>query len=339
VRCHVRLPVPESIPDMRAAAFARLLPVILPLGTIALARLLTFSDWATQQAGLAAILYAWIVADSLLLGLIAKAPEHKPGLFQVLGIVSLATLAILLGASAPVRDIYFSLPPVLFAAAGILMLFAIWGGVRIISAWRQTRSWRTGFENVFPKQLVRIAISECRVLWLGLFRWRSPVDAPAGTRAFAYHTYLTPMLAALLVLQLIELSVVHLLLMRWSPSIAWIILGLSTWGVIWTIALLKSFRIKPVLLKNRSVHVRTGMIYDFEIPINSIADTRTGFTSDELATARILNLALMSSPNVTLRLAEPITIRTFSGRRKKISGVALRLDDSSGFVTELARRS
>lgn len=323
---------------MLPAPLLKGLSFVLPLGAILLARLLTYSSWAAQNSGMAAALYSWIVADVLLLALIAKAPDHKPALFQVVGAVSLASIIILFGASAPLQEVYLGLPQVLLAAGGTVVVFISWSAFRVFLAWRDTGSLAAGFESVLPSQLVRSVISECKVLWLGVFRWGAPVDAPADSRAFAYHTYLTPMIATFVVLQLIELSVVHLLLMLWNPLVAWIMLALSVWGVIWTVALLKSFRIKPVFMTTDAVRIRSGMIYDFNVPISNIADFHTGFTSDELAQKGVLNLAIMSSPNVSLRFVEPITIQTFFGTKQEISGVGLRLDESAEFVAELARK-
>jgi hypothetical protein len=105
--------------------------------------------------------------------------------------------------------------------------------------------------------------------------------------------------------------------------------------VIWTVALLKSFRINPVLLSDESVRVRSGMIYDFTLPRGLVLESETAFTSEELKDKAILNLAIMSSPNVSLRFAEPIEIRTFFGGSREITGVGLRLDDSRAFLSEL----
>jgi hypothetical protein len=288
-----------------------------------------------HNTDLAAGLYAWIVADALLLALILKTPGHKPALFQVVGVVSLASMIIFFGASVPLQQVYLALPQVLVAAGATIAVFVSWSAFRVFSTWRKTGALAAGMERVLPSQLVRSAISECRVLRLGLFQWNLPVDVPEGARAFAYHTYLTPMIATLLALQLIELSVVHFLVMLWNPLIAWIMLALSLWGVIWTLALLKGFRIKPVLITADTVRVRSGMIYDFDVPIECIVDAQTGFSSEELAEKQVLNLAILSSPNVSLRLAEPITIGTFLKREKQISGVALRLDESAEFMAEL----
>lgn len=311
------------------------LPVVLPLIAIALARLFTFSSWAADNSGWAAVLFAWLVADALLLALLAKAPEHKPSFFQVFGVLCLASIVVLAGAAAPVRAEYLALPQVILAAGATLAIFLTLSAVRITSTIRETGSVIAGFEGVFPKFLVKNVVTEWRVIMLGLLRWNVPADVPTGARAFVYHTYLSPMIATFIALQVIELSVVHLLLMLWNPTVAWVMLALSVWGIIWTIALLKSFRINPVLLTTDSVRVRSGMIYDFDVPLHRIADSQSGFSAEELRDKRTLNLAIMSSPNVCLRFDEPITIKTFFGAKKDISGVALRLDDSAAFLSEL----
>lgn len=320
------------------APLLKALPIVLPIAAIGLARLLTYSSWAAANTGWAALLFAWVVADALMLALMFKAEDHKPPAFDMLGVLVLASIIILVGAAAPVREVYLSMPPVLAAAAGTFVLFAGWTALRVTRLARANGSVAQALEEVMPPKVIRPAIKEARMLHLALLRWGAPADVPDGARPFIYHTYLTPMLITFVVLQLIELSVVHLLLMLWNPTVAWVLLALSVWGVIWTVALIKSFRIYPVLLSDNSVQVRSGMIYDFDVPIAEIAEHECGFTSDELNAKSVLNLAILSAPNVSLRFASPITIPTFFGGTRELTGVALRLDDSAAFIAALGDR-
>lgn len=313
----------------------RSLPFVLPIAVVALARMLTHTQWAESNAGWAAIVFAWLVFDALMLGLLAKSPAHKPTLFQAVAVLALASIVVLIGAAAPVRHIYLGLPQVLAAFAGTVGLFLGWSAFRLARAWKATGSVLKAAETVLPSQLVRFAVVECRVLGLALFRWNAPVDVPGGAKAFSYHTYLNPMIAAILVLQVLEMSVVHLLLMSWMPTVAWVLLALSAYGVIWMIALLKSFRINPVLLTDNTIRARSGMMHDVAIPRDLVADSETGFTSAELKDKRILNLAILSSPNVCLRFSRPLTIPTPFGGTRELDGVALRLEESSAFLAEL----
>ncbi|MEL6528894.1 MAG: hypothetical protein AAFQ27_02975 [Pseudomonadota bacterium] len=318
-----------------SAPLLRSFPYILPIVAIAIARLLTHTPWATHNSGWAAILFAWVVFDALLLGLIARSADNKPQAFQTMGVIAIASGVVLIGAAAPVREVYFDLPQILIAAGLTVAVFVGWSALRLCLAYRSSGSVRIAVETIIPPVLVGLAIAELRVIYLALFRWNAPLDVPAGARAFSYHTYLNPMIASILVLQVLEMSVVHLLLMVWAPTFAWIMLGLSAWGVIWTIALLKSFRINPVLVDEMSVRVRSGMIHDVIIPKDCIASFQTAFSSEELNDKSVLNLAILSAPNVGLRFVRPVPIPTRFGGTRMLRGVALRLDDSAGFLSEL----
>ena len=315
-----------------------ILLVLLPLIAIGLARFMTHTDWAEANPGWAAMIFAWIALDGLALALMAKAPDHKLTLHQMAGILTAASVIVIIGAAEPVRQIYLGFPEILTALALTGALFVAWSVARCVRVYRQTGSAEQALGVVLPELQVRFMLAELRTLRLALFSWGAAPDVPKGWAPYTYHTYLTPMLATLLVLQLIELSVMHLLLMLWNPTVAYVLLALSIWGVIWTVALLKSFRLNPVLLGEDCIRARWGMINDVCIPIELIADTGRAFTSEELDTKAVLNLAMFSSPNVSLRLREPIVMRTMFGGSREISGVALRLEDSATFVSQLAER-
>ncbi len=324
----------QSLP----APVRSLLPLALPAVAIFAARLATFTPWAAAQPGWAAIIFAWIVADALMLGVLAKAKDNQPALHTVLAALALGWVIVLLGAAAPVREVYFSFPQVLVAAGGTIALFFGWSAFRFTTRWRATGSVYAGLAEVVPELQLKFMRAEWRVLNLGLLSWNAPVDVPRGSQAFVYHTYLNPMIATFIALQVIELAVVHFLLMLWNPAVAWVLFAVSVYGVIWTVALLKSFRINPVLVSEKSVRVRSGMICDFEVPIAHISDVDQPFSKEELERKDVMNLAILSEPNIHLRFADPVSIpRLISGTRE-IRGVALRLDDSAGFLNAISAR-
>ncbi len=311
------------------------LPVLLPLLAILIARAMVHSTLAAEHPLWAASLFAWIVVDALFLGFLAKTSKNERPFFRVLGVGALAAVVLLAGASTPVREVYLDLPAVMVAAAGTLAIFLGWSSVRIFLGWREGGSLPAGLERVLPVALVRFIVSECRMIRLGLFRWGLPVDIPESARGFTYHLYLRPMIIALAVLQVIELGMVHLLLTFLAPNVALIFLALGIWGLIWTLALLKSLRINPVLLTADHVRVRAGMLQDFEVPLENVVDADRECKSGETDSKKVPNLAFLTSPNVILRFREPITISTLTGRTREIEAVAMRLDESHAFFAEL----
>lgn len=321
----------RSLPPALLAA----LPIVLPALTILFARAATFSDWAQSRPQLSALFFGWVVVDALALGLLAKAPNHKPTLYQVTAVLAVSSVVMIVGAAAPVRDIYLGLPQVVAAFGGTIAVFSSWSVWRFAAEYRRKEDVGSALEAFLPPLLFRFAAAESRMMRLALLSWGEHPDVPTGAKAFPYHTYLVPMIVALVVLQIIELAVVHFLVMLWKPIIAWILFVLSVWGILWTVALLKSFRMRPVLIESNEVRARSGLIYDVTIPFDAIEGWDVPFTKEELDGKSVLNLAILSSPNVSLRFNRELVLPTMFGGERLIEGVALRLDDSAAFVSHL----
>ncbi|TMM46671.1 hypothetical protein [Qipengyuania marisflavi] len=309
---------------------------IIPPTAILLARWMTHSDWAAANAALAAGLFLWVAADGLLLPLMARAPQHKPAPYAVLGALALAGIIVIFGAAPPVRHVVLGWPPLLTALALTIAVWLGWSGLRIAAEYRRSQSLERALGAVLPPLLVRFHCNELRAMRLALFVWRAPPEVPAGAQGFACHRYLTPMLATLLTLQLIELVVVHFLVMLWNPSVAYVLLALSVGGVLWLIALLKSFRLYPVLIDDAGVQVRLGMLVDAFIPHDAIGEIGGAFTADQVKDRRTLNTAILGYPNLFVRLTRPVQFQNSFGLWREINAVALRLDEPAAFTAALA---
>lgn len=284
-----------------------------PIVAIMAARFLTDTTLATEYPRVAALLFLWIAADALALAAISKAPDRRPGLRAILGAFAAACLIVPLAATTPVRDALFTMPSVIIAMALTLGAYALWSVTKAAVRYRQSGSLVAAFGEILPVRLVKLIHTESAMAGLALFRWNVPQDIPAETQGFAYHRYLTPLLVAFLVLQLIELTVVHLLVSLWSEKVALILLALSVWGVIWLVALLKSFRIYPILVTKTALRVRAGSLIDETIPFEAIAKRTESFTAERLKSKRTLNATVFSWPNVFLELSRPIQVRKFLG--------------------------
>ena len=316
----------------------RLAPIVLPIIAIALARAMTHTEWAAANAWLAALLFAWIVADSLMLAAIAKAPDRKPGLHTLLGAAAAASAIVLVGAAEPVRAAIFAMPPLLAAAVLTLAGFALWTAVRIGRGLAQGDSIAAVAGLVLPAPLVRFMAMEMRVMRLALFGWRRGQDVPEGAQAFDYHRYLAPLLYTLLVLQAIELGVTHLLLRHWSPTAAWILFALGVGGALWLVGLAQGFRIHPVLLTDEGLRVRSGVLHDVLVPYDALGGVVRGFDGTTVKAKDTLNQAVLSWPNVMLALVRPVTVPSPFGGTREVVRIAMRIDDSAAFLAALQPR-
>ena len=323
-----------ALPLRSRRTLATIAPPLVVAGSLALIG----SGWAAANPVLAAVLFCWIVADALALATIARDEACRPGPKALLGAFAAASFVVLVGSRGPVRDAIMAMPAVPLALLLTILAYLGWSGWRAVRLWCAHRSLENALGEILPHPLVALAIAEARVLHLALFRWRASADIPAGTQGFAYHRYLTPMLAVLLVLQLIELGVVHMLVMLWSPTVAWILFAISAWGVVWIVALLKSLRLKPILLTDEGVRVRGGFLIDVLVRYDDIAELRSSFAAEDVQARTTLNAAILSWPEFMLDLRQPMAVPGLFGRSSEVDRVAFKLDDPAAFRTELARR-
>ena len=321
------------------ARLIRLAPVVLPLLAIMLARATTFTDWAAANSVLAALLFAWIVADSLLLATIAKAENRKPGLRAMLGAGAAASIIVLVGAAAPVRGAIHSMPPLLAAAALTLALFVVWSSALFVRALASGASVEDAAAIVLPRKLVRFMSAESRVMRLALWGWRRGQDIPAGAQGFSYHRFLLPMIYVFLALQAIELAVMHFLLMQWNATIAWIWFGLGIAGGLWIVGLAQGFRTHPLLLTEQGLRVRSGVMVDLLVPYDAIAGIVPSFGAEQVKAADTFDQAVLSWPNAMLELDCELTVRPLIGAEQKVRRIALRIDESAPFLDALAERA
>lgn len=315
----------------RSDLWARLLPV----GVLFAAGWAVRTPHALAHPLLAGLLFLWIASDSRLLSLIARAPRRRPAPRQILAGLAIAVFAALVATPPVVRAALVSLPALAAAMTIVVVghlawgLYAAWG--RLGSATEQR--WIAALSELLPAPLVRLAAAELRWLHLGLFRWGAAPDVPAGCQGFAYHRHLTPIAVTLLVLQGIEVAIHHLLLAHWSAFAAYILFVVSDVGLVYMIALIKSFRLRPVLLTPEGVRVRTGLLIDRLVPYAAIAGVETRFDSARVKDKATLNAGLLAWPNLLLPLRAPMP-----GRRRPMAAIAYRLDDPEPFVRALQWR-
>lgn len=154
---------------------------------------------------------------------------------------------------------------------------------------------------------------------------------------FAYHRSLTPMVGVLLALALIETCACHIVAMAywgWPVAIPLGLLDLMLFILLG--ALLRSFRTRPITLSEGVLTLRTGGRMTMAIPVDRIAGLRDHWSAEDLKASHVLNMALLTWPNIVLDLTAPV-----ARRRKAITAIAHCVDDLPGFrdALEQARRS
>jgi hypothetical protein len=186
-------------------------------------------------------------------------------------------------------------------------------------------------EVVPSRRGAAILAGEIAIFFYAFAAWRR---SAAEANGFSIHVQsgVAALFGVLAGVSVMEAALVHLVVMRWSAAAAWTLTGLSVYGAIWLVGAARAFGLRPVLVEGNEVIARSGMLWTVRVPLELIADVQGGSAEYEL------KMPPASEPNLVLRLARPVTAHGIYGMTRRVSSVALALDDREGFTRALAQR-
>ncbi len=191
-------------------------------------------------------------------------------------------------------------------------------------------------QEVFGQGLpAKLLAWELAVIYYGLFKWKQE----AIPNSFSYHKKapIKSLLAVIMFLVVVETVVFHLLLQIWSVVAAWILTGLSLYSLLWLIAQWKSMAFRPITLNQHQLRLHHGMLFEAVVPLTNIEDYES--IKSVGSEAKVLSLMpQMDSPNVQIKLIEPIEVQGIYGQSSTESVLAFKVDDPEGFCQTLGDR-
>jgi hypothetical protein len=226
--------------------------------------------------------------------------------------------------------------PALAAAAELAVVALI--AVRLRRGWRSAdrgdalaRIETAAREIVPSRRAASVLAGELAIFYYAFGSWRQRPDVPEGTRAFSIHEQsgAAALFGTLAGVSIMEAALVHLIVMRWSAAAAWTLTALSLYGAVWLIAIARAFVLRPVLIEGGELSARGGMIWTVRIPLTAICAVEAGTAAHDL------KLPPASEPNVVLRLSALVTAHGIYGMTRRVSALALALDDRDGFQRAL----
>jgi hypothetical protein len=186
-------------------------------------------------------------------------------------------------------------------------------------------------EIVPVRRVAAILSTELAVFYFAFASWRRSPAVPSGSQAFSIHEQsgVAALFGTLAGVSVMEAALVHLVVMRWSAAAAWVLTGLSIYGMIWLAALARAFVMRPVLVQEGHLVVRSGMMWTVRVSLGMICAVESAGGDFDL------KLPPASEPNVLLRFAAPTTAHGMYGMTRRISSLGLAVDDRNGFVRAL----
>lgn len=188
-----------------------------------------------------------------------------------------------------------------------------------------------------PGRLHDVLAYEAEVLGTALGGWRRPA-LPAEALTVHRKAAWGAVVGALLLVTAAEVAAVHVVVSRWSTTLAWVFTALGLYGALWLLGDWKACRARPLVLEGGTLSIRFGLRWKVDVPVDRIASVRVA-SGPGLATesAPDLRLALPGAELVVLELDRPVTAVGIYGLRREARTLALGLDEPRRLADLLSR--
>jgi len=186
--------------------------------------------------------------------------------------------------------------------------------------------------------VLRVAGAEAAVLYYAFVgpRVKRPLRRDSLVREFSYTDGgLVALLLALGLLAIMEGIVAHLTLLASSPRAAWLSTAVHAYGIVWLVAAYQAARLRPVVLGEGRLLLRTSLLWTVDIPLASLAKVET--PADVPRGSGVLNSAPWTQAQLLLTLNQAIVAQGPFGLTKKVTRVALYVDDPAALLEALRR--
>lgn len=157
-------------------------------------------------------------------------------------------------------------------------------------------------------------------------------------RGFTMHTRTAAgtLLVGLTIAVIVETLVLHLVVSRWSHIAAWILTGLSIYGLIWMLGDFRALRARLTIITNDTLHLRLGLRWEADIPLEAIAGAeqarrQLGDAKDKYE----LVAPVAGATSVRIRFHEPTAITGAYAMRRTVTSVVTHVDDAAAFCEQV----
>lgn len=193
-------------------------------------------------------------------------------------------------------------------------------------------------KSVMPGRISGMMITEIGSIYYGLFHWKK---RELEEHEFSYHSKsgILYTLFAIVFIVMVELFIAHILLVRWNPTVAWVLTALSAYSGLQLFALGKSIKRRPIKLDVATgmLRLRYGFFREADIPLDEIRsiEMTTRLDEDDETMGRFSALGFIDSHNLMLHLRRPATLSGIYGMTKSYKSVAIFVDQKAEFVQKI----
>ena len=196
-------------------------------------------------------------------------------------------------------------------------------------------------DREFPKNRgIAVMMYELGLMYYAL-GGRPGIVLRSNEMAFTYHrrSGLRVIYGVAVVAGCFEMVGVHLLVAALNPVAAWVLTGFELYGLVWVIGLLRSVDRLPIVLDERGIHIRYGVIYALFVPYAAVQElNRERLHSVDTKRKNYLNCAFLNAPDCVLKLRAARRARLPYTLSRDVDEIGLMVDEPKEFLAQLERR-
>jgi len=185
--------------------------------------------------------------------------------------------------------------------------------------------------------IAKVFTSEIAMVYYALFSWKILRKPSNGFTNFKENGIIA-LLGVIVFIILIEAFVIHILLMRWNETIAWILTISSGYVAIQIFGHIKAVRRRYSLIQGKTLHLKYGLFGDIVIPLEDIEEvklTSNNFTDKARKVEKIALFKDIESHNVAIFLNRKLKVEKAYGISKECDTILLHIDNKNEFAEKI----
>nr|WP_321233323.1 hypothetical protein [uncultured Psychroserpens sp.] len=192
-------------------------------------------------------------------------------------------------------------------------------------------------QSLFPKTVAKLATNEIALIYYGFFNFKK---ATLQSNEFSNYkgSGILSTLGAIIFVVAIEMATVHILIAKWSTTLAWVLTILSFYSALQLIGIIRSVPKRPITIHDDYLQLRFGILSETHIPFDAIDHIKLASLSDfdkEKNTKTLSLLGELEHSNIVIHLNTPQQLNFIYGKPKSYTKLLLFVDDNQNFKAQV----
>lgn len=191
--------------------------------------------------------------------------------------------------------------------------------------------------DIVPDRIGKLLATEIAVFYY-LFSNKN-VNPEAGDYSYHKKSGIKIAIGVIIFILIIELFIMHMIVVQWSSTIAWVLTVLSGYACLQIIAIIRSMSSRPIVIdsENRLLKLRYGFANSTNIPFNQIAEikltSRSAHKSANMVSLSVFDM--LESHNLIIYLNASNILEKLYGLKKEYNAIGVFVDEKEKFVNTL----